>query len=219
MGKITVTTREQNLLLEEFKKDPVMQANFYFTGGTALSLYYLQHRKSVDLDFFSQKSFDPLLISERINIWAKKLKFEVAYTPREIVHPFFLTFKNKKTVKIDFSFYPHPQLKKNNNFDGINVDNIFDIAVNKLLVVEQRTEVKDFVDLFFLLKNHSIWDLMAGVGVKFGIKLDPFIISSDFYKVDLFEYLPQMIKPLTLKDMKEFFWEKATQLGRKSTKT
>ena len=28
--------------------------NFYLAGGTALSLFYFQHRLSVDLDFFTQ---------------------------------------------------------------------------------------------------------------------------------------------------------------------
>jgi predicted nucleotidyltransferase component of viral defense system len=27
--------------------------DFYFSGGTALAYFYLQHRKSEDLDFFS----------------------------------------------------------------------------------------------------------------------------------------------------------------------
>ena len=32
-------------------------AGFYLTGGTALSAYYLNHRQSDDLDFFSEHDF------------------------------------------------------------------------------------------------------------------------------------------------------------------
>lgn len=218
MGKVNIVTREQYLLLDEFRRDQILSNSFYFTGGTALALYYLKHRQSVDLDFFSKDKFDPLLVSERINDWAKNLKLKVEYTPREITHPFLLTFKNRKSVKVDFSYHPYQQVEKTNNFDGINVDSLLDIAVNKLLVVEQRTQVKDFVDLYFLLRKFTIWDLMEGVRAKFRMKLDPFIIASDFFKVEAFDYLPTMIKPLKLAELKKYFITRAKKLGQQSTK-
>ena len=36
--------------------------HFYLTGGTALSGYYLQHRISDDLDFFTEDDLDTLFI-------------------------------------------------------------------------------------------------------------------------------------------------------------
>ena len=39
--------------------------NFYLSGGTALSLQ-LGHRESEDLDFFSQKSFNPELLQQAL---------------------------------------------------------------------------------------------------------------------------------------------------------
>ena len=35
---------------------------FFLTGGTALSAFYLKHRESQDLDFFSLSSFDTLAL-------------------------------------------------------------------------------------------------------------------------------------------------------------
>lgn len=217
MGKVDIITFEQSLLLEEFKKDSFLSSNFYFTGGTALSLFYLKHRKSIDLDFFSRDKFDPLEISERVEEWAKKLGAQVKYTPRQVVHPFILTFENNTTVKVDFGIYPHQQLNNTNSFEGIAVDSLLDIATNKLLTIEQRTEVKDFVDLYFLLKQFSVWDLIEGVRVKFRLKLDPFIVASDYFKVETFDFLPDMIKPLDLASLKKYFLDEARRLGRDAT--
>ncbi len=35
-----------------------LKDRFYWTGGTLLSHYYLHHRKSFDLDFFTEKPFE-----------------------------------------------------------------------------------------------------------------------------------------------------------------
>ena len=49
MGKITISEDEptftplQKFIFEEFAKNPKLNKRFYFTGGTALSAFYLQH--------------------------------------------------------------------------------------------------------------------------------------------------------------------------------
>lgn len=216
MGQVTIITHEQKLLLDKFRKDKFLSCNFYFTGGTALSLHYLQHRQSVDLDFFSESQFDPQVILDTITAWGKELDFTVDYLKIEVAQIFNLTFPNKQTTKIDFGFYPHKQVEECQLIDGIKVDSLMDIAINKLLTVEQRTEVKDFVDLYFLLKDFAIWDLLEGVKVKFKVKMDPFVIGSDLLKVEGFDYLPRMIQPLELHDLKSFFRQKAKEMGLKS---
>jgi len=59
MGK-TILTKTQKEILNYLSKDKDFTSNFYFTGGTALSEFYLQHRLSEDLDFFSEKEIDDL---------------------------------------------------------------------------------------------------------------------------------------------------------------
>ncbi len=216
MGKVTILNTKQKLLLDEFSKDPFLSTHFYFTGGTALSLYYLQHRESVDLDFFSREPFDPQDVIEKVASWKEKYNCTVDYTQVVNTHIFQLTFSNSQTVKIDFVLYPHRQVKESKVINGIAVDSLMDIAVNKLLTVEQRSEVKDFVDLYFLLKEFTIWDLMEGVKVKFKIRLDPMVIGSDFLKVEDFEYLPKMIKDLDLETLKSVFRQKAKELSKRS---
>ena len=216
MGKMIIITPEQQLLLDHFKLDSSLPSRFYFSGGTALSLYYLQHRESVDLDFFSEKEFAPQEILEKVTSWAEKHQCTVEYVPLAQTHVFNITFPNNKTVKVDFVFYPYKSVGESQVIDGISIDSELDIAVNKLLVAEQRAEVKDFVDLYFLLQKFTVWDLIEGVRQKFKVSLDPFIVGSDFFKVEGFDYLPKMLKTLTLDELKSFFKQKSKEIGTKS---
>ena len=131
------------------------------------------------------------------------------YVPIEDTHVFNLHFPKSQTVKIDFALYPYKQIEKSREIQSIKVDSLLDIAVNKLLTVQQRFEVKDFVDLYFLLQKFSVWDLIEGVRAKFRVTLEPFIVGSVFLSVESFDYLPMMIKPLKLEVMKNFFKQQA----------
>src|SRR5258708_2519671 len=144
MGKIQVLTHEQEIILAEIKKSPVLR-QFYFTGGTALSAFYLQHRYSDDLDFFTKDKFDTQQILDLIQTWSKKYNFTFTSEFQEVVYIFLLTFQNNSTLKLDFGYYPYQKIKEVVLVDGISTDSLADIAVNKLLTVTQRNTVKDFV--------------------------------------------------------------------------
>lgn len=214
MGKITIITPEQELLLKAFQNNAYTTSHFYFTGGTALSLYYLQHRESIDLDFFSENIFNPDDVIAQVNLLAKTINFSVEYSPIDNNHIFNLTFTNKAVVKVDFVYHNFKRVEKSEIKNNLEIDSMLDIAINKLLTIMQRSEVKDFVDLYFLLQSFSLWDLIEGVRIKYKIKIEPYILGSDFSKVENFDFLPKMIKPLNLEDLQLFFIEKAKELGK-----
>lgn len=216
MGKNNLQTKEQELILDEISQNKFLCSSFYFTGGTALSLLYLHHRYSDDLDFFSQKEFDNQTILTLIELFSRKHQFTFSSRFAEVVYIFNLIFKNQRELKLDFGYYPYQQIEAGKTYNSLKVDSLTDIAVNKLLTISQRSDVKDFVDLYFLLKKFSLWDLIDGVKVKFHMKLEPLLLASDFLKVDNFEYLPKMIKPLTLDKLKAFFIDKAKRLGKQA---
>lgn len=213
MGEIPILTQEQKTILGEVSKNEFLKSNFYFTGGTALRAFYLNHRESEDLDFFSRDKFDNQVIFTLMEDWGKKNHFKIQSRFNEVVYIFHLTFKNGAKLKVDFGYYPYKLLEKGKIIDGITVDSLLDIAVNKLLTIQQRTDVKDFVDLYYLLDKFTVWDLIDGVKHKFGMKIEPFLVASDFMKADQFESLPKMIKKLTLNELKSFFVNKAKKLG------
>lgn len=118
---------------------------------------------------------------------------------------------------VDFAIYPYKRLGKGQIIGKVRVDSLKDIAVNKLQTVTSRTEIKDFVDLFFLLKKFTIWDLIYGVKYKFNLELDLVWLGADFLKAEKFEYLPKMLKPLDLSDLKSFYKALAKKLGKSFT--
>lgn len=148
--------------------------------------------------------------------WSKKYNFTFESRFVEVVYIFTLVFKNKANLKLDFSNYPYKQLEKPVLIDNLLVDSLTDIAVNKLLTISQRNDVKDFVDLYYLLQQFSVWDLKEGVRIKFNMEIEPLLLAADFLKVEDFDYLPRMIKKLSLDELKFFFRQKAKEIGRKS---
>lgn len=219
MGQMQLFTPEQKLIFNKVKDDPFFRSRFYFTGGTALSYFYLKHRFSEDLDFFSEEKFDTAPVLERIEAWAKIEDFTFQSQWREVVYVFQIEFKNGKKLKIDFGHYPHTRVEKGLNENGFAIDSQLDIAVNKLATINQRNQVRDYVDLYYLLDTFTIWDLIEGARIKFRMKLEPWILASDLsYGVEQFSALPRMIKPLTLTILKTFFRKKALELAKTSVK-
>lgn len=41
-----------------------LAGHVYFTGGTLLAYHYLQHRRSLDLDFFSDNLLDDFFVAQ-----------------------------------------------------------------------------------------------------------------------------------------------------------
>ena len=55
MGKSFILPKLQTRLLEMVLKTETLVNNFYWTGGTVLSEFYLHHRDSEDIDLFTDK--------------------------------------------------------------------------------------------------------------------------------------------------------------------
>lgn len=214
-GATDFFTQEQGIILDQFKKDKFLKSHFYFTGGTALSAVYLHHRESEDLDFFTSESYQREIVFKKITQWGKEKKFDISDRTNELLQTFQLEFRNGEKLKVDFNHYPYRRLQKGKSLDGIIVDSLQDIATNKLVTIYQRTQAKDFVDLYFLLKKFTLWDLIEGVRVKFRIKLELVMIAGDFLKVEQFDTLPKMLVPLTIKELQEFYKEQAKKIAER----
>lgn len=215
MGKQAIINENQSLILSAFGEDPFLTSTFYFTGGTALSEVYLKHRKSMDLDFFSRDPFDAQKILSILSKWSKRLYFRIRPQFVDPTYIYVLQFDAGEELKVDFAPYAYRELAKKTLYRGvIQTDSLLDIGANKLLAVSQRSEVKDFVDLFFLLKQFSFWELRDGVKSKFNVELEPYLVATDFTVVSDFTFLPTMVKPLTLDKLKAYFQSLAKKLGK-----
>jgi len=145
-------------LIKVFQKTrPSFLKNFYLSGGTALSLQ-INHRQSIDLDFFSQRSFDPQAVQRELETLGKLTDLEL---DKNTLNAFL------KGVQIQFLGYPYPLLKPTYNWEGINISSVLDIACTKLQTVSQRGSKKDFVDLYFILKKYSLKELFQKIDQKY----------------------------------------------------
>ena len=216
MGKL-IFTPIQKLIFDEFCKDENLKENYYFGGGTALSVFYLQHRYSEDLDFFVKKEFNQNLIIKFLNQFVKKNNISLKMTKKETVLWFGLE-KGKQTAKIDFLDFPYKRIEKGTIYQGVEIDSEKDIGANKILTINLENNPKDYVDLYFLLKKFSIWDLVYAVEAKFGLQLDLIALGEDFLEAEKLEFLPKMIIPLSLEELKKFYRKLAERIGMKIIK-
>lgn len=212
MGKINFTPKQQ-IIFDEFKNSDFLKQNFYFTGGTALSAIYLNHRLSEDLDFFSQNKFDTLPILNLMTEWSKKHKFTVELQEREVVRIFLLQFADGEKLKVDFGYYPYQRLEEGTNLQGVFIDSLLDIGANKVMTIMQRTDIKDYVDLYFLLKQHTFWDLLNHSQHKFRLEIDVILLASNFLRINQFDYMPKMLVTLKLEDLQVFYKDLAKKIG------
>ena len=215
MGKIQIITPKQKKLLLGLSQSK-LRKSFYFTGGTVLSAYYLQHRYSDDLDFFSEGEVDfdsTLAFMEKM---AKSELFTFTMQKKVVVQMFFLTYKDGSSFKVDFAYYPYRRIQKGRNEGNVSIDSLLDIGVNKTVAVLQRSDVKDFVDYYYLEQKFGLWDLTQGARVKFNMELDPILFASDLLKVEDFTFMPKMIAPLTLATLKNFFRSRAKEVGKRA---
>lgn len=212
VNNLTFTPLQQ-FVFGELAKQRDLTKRFYFTGGTALSAVYLHHRESEDLDFFSEGDFSNIVVEQFVEKIAKEKNFSSRFTQIEKTRIFELVQSGKSVIKVDFGFYPYKRLKEGLEIQGIEVDSLLDIATNKLQTIISRSEVKDFVDLYFLLKKFTIWDLIYAVEKKFNLEIDLVLLSADLLKVESFNNLPNMLVPFDLKKMQGFYIKLAKKLG------
>jgi predicted nucleotidyltransferase component of viral defense system len=164
--------REAQLhLLDVFSK---ASRTFALAGGTALELFYLKHRFSRDLDFFSPK-FDLIEIDELVSkfeeVLGKKIELDHESLIQGKAKLRFYTVKVKGTsvpLKIDFIedvIFEKPRIRR---FKGIPVYDVEEIYYQKILtlvgarlgvndigkeIITGRGEARDVVDVYYLSKK------------------------------------------------------------------
>ncbi|MBU1045618.1 nucleotidyl transferase AbiEii/AbiGii toxin family protein [Patescibacteria group bacterium] len=186
----------------EILKKSCLIAGFYLAGGTGLALY-LNHRLSVDLDFFSEKEFNSKPLLQKI----KKLgKFSVAKESENTLAGVF------NGTKIAFLAYDYPLLFPLKKLGNINVADIREIACMKISAISSRGSKKDFIDLYFICQQGiSLKQALALFERKYrGIHYNMVHIlkSLVFFDDADNEPLPKMLVPVTWKQVKKFFQEK-----------
>ena len=215
---MSILSPNQRNILDLISKDGMIGRSFYLTGGTALAEFYLDHRLSEDLDFFSEKEFDPQSISTffakiKKNANIKTVSIEQSFN-RSL---FFLSLEDEKCIKTEFTHFPFPQIEKGKRINEMNIDSLVDIAVNKVFTIYQNPRLRDFIDLFCILEKEKEWtisNLVEKVRIKFDHHIDPIQLSAQFVKVEMLKDYPKMIKNIPEKIWQDFFMSQAGALSK-----
>lgn len=139
-------------------QDEVLQSvfeterEFYLTGGTCISRFYVAKRYSDDLDFFTNQS-------PRYSFAVKNIKRALQGTFELAAHveaKDFTRFFINGVLQVDFANdsvprYKEPIVTKNNFI----IDNIENILVNKMTAIIGRDNPKDIFDIFLICKLYT----------------------------------------------------------------
>lgn len=128
-----------------------VQTGFYLTGGTCLHRFHVEQRFSDDLDLFSS---DNNLFREDVRTLINRLRqaaiaFHVVVDTRDFVRIFV-----EHALKVDLVNDRVYRLGTNlPGSRGIVLDNIPNIAANKICAIMGRDEPKDVFDLYSIFKT------------------------------------------------------------------
>lgn len=200
MPKILTDLQQQSL--DAFFSVPELRQKFYLTGGTALSAYYLEHRFSDDLDFFTHSG--ELDDMDRLAVSA----FENAgLTVRhERSSPTFRRYRLGGSLQVDLVRDIDFRVGAPELHGNIMVDSAKNIAVNKVTALYGRLDPKDYVDFYFLIRTYKfdVMELLTLAQQKDG-GLEFFQWAKVIADAESLTILPRMIQPLNLTDLKKFF--------------
>jgi len=120
-------------------------------------------------------------------------------------------------VKIDCVAYPYKWLAPPVVSDGVRLAAVSDIAAMKIAAVTNRGTRKDFVDVFFLLRFHSLEQLMNWYTQKYPDGNTYLTMRSLVYFADAEqEVMPKMLMPVEWESVKTTIRKAVRELDRKS---
>ena len=155
-------------LIKQLQSIPCLK-RFHLVGGTALALY-LGHRKSVDIDLFSITSFDEQMLLE---ILTNETGFTLHFSAKN-------TIKGSiEGIKTDIIAHRYPLIGdaiSEQDISLVSIPDIIAIKLNDISLSGQR--VKDFIDIYFLLDQYPVREMLAFYRKKYSLQNDTLVLKS-----------------------------------------
>ena len=180
---------------------------YYLVGGTAIALH-IGHRRSIDFDLFKFNSLNPKNIVDKITAFKTPyiITRRVTEQLNAIIHD----------VKFTFFQYPFKIEAKCRFEDKLKLPELLDLAAMKAYALGRRSKWKDYVDLYFIVKNYYSVDQISQRAGEiydqlFSVKL--FRAQLAYYKdIDYSEPIEYIIPAVSDVEIKEFLIDKATDI-------
>lgn len=210
----TILTTNQTKLLDAVCADKEICRAFYLTGGTALAEFYLHHRLSEDLDFFSENEFDPQAISAFFAKNKKKLDFKEIDFQRSFNRNLFFVDFGRDVVKTEFTYFPFVPVGECLSAGDLRIDSALDIAVNKIFTIYQKPRSRDFIDIYCLRRKFEfeMEDLIKKARIKFDTHIDLLQLGSQLAQAIEVKDYPKMKIEINPDDWQDYFIGMAQKL-------
>ena len=149
-----ILTEKQNELLPYLQ---LFKRKFYLVGGTAIALH-LGHRRSIDFDLFCKTNINKKDIRKKLG----RVPFKIIKISEDSDQIHFVI----NNIKITFFNYPyeieHP-LRLGQYF---SLPTLLSLASMKAYALGRRAKWKDYVDLYFILRDHYSIEEISKEAIK-----------------------------------------------------
>ncbi len=179
---------------------------FYLAGGTGLALR-LGHRRSIDLDLFSEREFAPANLRSRLG-GIEGLR--IRQIGRGTLH---LELHN---ILVSLLHYPYPLLFPVHEFAVLSVADPRDIACMKQDAIASRGSRRDFVDLYMMAKLYGLREILEWAARKYAAT--PYnrvhVLKALTYFTDAEQQpMPDLLIPIEWSAVKTFFTTEVLKLS------
>jgi predicted nucleotidyltransferase component of viral defense system len=223
----SILTPLQHRVLTSLFQNGLAERGFYLTGGTALAEFYLHHRYSDDLDFFTRKQGPLVQDFQHIIGLIPTLGLTIASkNPKSEEH--LVLFVNagdgQDNLKIEFARDVPAQMAQPTVREEVVVDSFEDIATNKICAILSRrpSEPKDFYDLYSILKESqfTLDYLISRAREKealFDTEEGVLLLAANLLTVNnlklMRELEPRLVKPVSAETLRKYLLPLATDLS------
>lgn len=200
-----ILTGKQNELLPHLK---IFKRKFYLVRGTAVALH-LGHRRSIDFDLFCKTTINKNDIRKKLVTFPFKIikLFEDTDQIHFIINDIKATFFN----------YPYEVEHTFNLERYISFPTLLSLAAMKAYALGRRAKWKDYVDLYFILRNnYSVEEISKEALGIFGQLYSEKLFREQlaFHRdIDYSEPVEYLIKEPSPNEIKDFLTDKALDLG------
>jgi hypothetical protein len=167
---------------------------FNLVGGTSLALQ-MGHRISIDIDLFGASEIDEDLFLEVLK------KFGTVQVIKKSKN---ILICSVNGIKVDFVNYQYRLLESPLLEENIRLVKKKDIAAMKVNAIAGRGSIKDFIDVYFLLNEFSINEMIGFYLQKYSDGSEFMVRKSLTYFDDADnEEAPIMFQTITWKEIKK----------------
>ena len=196
-----ITPLKHDFLQAFFAKEK----RFFLTGGSALGLFYLEHRYSCDLDLFTTETPEWPDVDGIFRLCTREIGAVATILRDSPTFRRYQLHRKGESEIVDFVLAIDQQIDEIKTvFDPVRVDTLHEIFVNKITTLISRCELKDLVDLYFLEREGlRIEDHFEEAMQKDG-GLDPAVISNILASLQVNELPDYLVKPISLAALREY---------------